>query len=153
MARLRELSAGIRRVLYTPEAYRCMPAWARQWSDGGCRTLLRATTAWLGDAAEPFGLFTPEGYWREDADPEYACHVGARISGRFFLDGDGLRPFEEAAYGWPDYLVLRAFDPETEHGYLENPSTVKADTLRDLVGLLVAGLGSREDFLARLPRG
>lgn len=156
MSRLRDLDADVRRTLYTPEAYRCMPAWARQWSDGGCRTLLRATTIWLGeDNVRPVGFFTPADYWRKDSDPEYACHVGARVAGRFFLDGDGIRAWDDAhGHGcWPEWLVLRGFDPETEHGYLEDPSTVKRDTLDDLVTLLVAGCGTRDEFLTRLPRG
>jgi hypothetical protein len=152
MARLREIDGDVRRVLYTPEVYRCMPSWARQWSDGGCRTLLRATLAWLGNDAEPFGLFLPVDHWRSDTDPEFACHVGARVAGRFFLDGDGFRNWSEAACGCPDYLELRGFDMDTEHGYVEDPSTVKWDTLYDLIALLVTGLGPRETFLSRLPR-
>lgn len=156
MARLRELSAELRRTLYAPEAYRCMPPWARQWSDGGCRTLQRAAMAWLGDAAEPWGLFVPEGFWRADADPENATHVGCVIDGRFWLDGDGLRPVGEMPDGdrWQSWLVMRPVpDPDAEHGFAEDPTTVKADTLPELVALLEAGCGTREGFLGRLPRG
>lgn len=155
MARLREISADVRRVLYSPEAYRCLPSWARKWSDGGCRTLQRAVMAWLGEAAEPWGMFPPEGFWREGTDPENAYHAGCVVAGRFWLDGEGLRRAGDAIDGdlFPSWLVLRPMpDPDTEHGYLEDPSTVRGDTLPGLVGLLEMGLGTREAFLERLPR-
>lgn len=160
MARLRELSADLRRTLYTPEAYACMPRWARQWSDGGCRTLQRAVVLWLGDAAEPWGMFwTPEACWREDMGTTNAYHVGCVVDGRFWLDGEGLCRLDDVrgSFGkglWPWGLELRPMpDPDAEEGYVEDPSTVKADTLPDLVALLAAGLGTREAFLASLPRG
>ena len=155
MARLRDISARLRRTLYTKEAYNCMPVWARHWSDGGCRTLQRAVLEWLGDSAQPWGLFPPDDFWQKDSQPENATHVGCVINGRYWLDGEGICPIDKIPDGdlWQSWLVLRPIgDLDCEKGFVNDPSAVKSDTLPELVSLLERCCGNRDEFLARLPR-
>lgn len=129
-----DVSYRLKHVLWSDEALALIPDFG--WTDGGCRSLMKAFLLWLGpNELRPYQIVKTH-------EQHHSEHAFVQV-GRWFLDGDGVSGFYEMQYRWRfeegfSDVIIRPFNPEDEPDHVngDQPFYIEDDRIHALVRLL-----------------
>lgn len=131
---INEFSNQLNKMLWSDEALALIPDFG--WNDGGCRSLMKAMTIWLGaENARPHQLVKSNHQFHSE-------HAFVQV-GPWFLDADGVSSWLEMEHRWLyderlPLVIIRPFDPETEpdHTNGDSPHYIEDETIEKLARML-----------------
>lgn len=131
--KIRKLSRELNSFLFSEELLDLLPGCG--WNDGGCRSLMKAMTIWLGEVAEPYLIVSQKHH-------QHASHAFVRI-GNYFVDGDGISTRQALYQRWRraehfPSVYIKPFNPLTEPNTRsgETPFYIEDSGIIQLIDLL-----------------